>query len=180
VKKGVLAEVVKASTDAVYGAQDISSQADPQQQRQARTQLYGSWLRGRSTLETPMLVYFDESDAADHWRGRGALGFRNAVLLYILMACCDPGRARHVEMLEKYLAVPPEELERLGFDPWEALRCGPGENCTPAQNYKTAYTWLGNQLFAQTRTLRDQLLAANAEGFSTDWRDLISDLNPLS
>jgi hypothetical protein len=127
-----------------------------------------------------MLVYFDESDAADHWRGRGALGFRNAVLLYIHMACCDSGRARHVEMLERYLAVPDEEIERLRYDPWEVLRCGPGENCTPTPNYKAAYVWLGNQLFAQTRTLRDQLLAANAQGFSTDWRDLIGDLNPLS
>ncbi len=178
-KQRVLAEVVNASTDAIYGAQDISKQVDPQQQRQARTQLYGTWLRGRNTLEPPMLIYFDESDAADHWRGRGALGLRNAVLLYIFLACCDPQRAEHVAMLERYLDLPAEEIEKLEYDPWNVLRCGPAESCPLAREYEPAYRWLGNRLFDQSRVFRDQLLAANARGFSTDWRDLVSDLNPL-
>lgn len=178
-KQKVLAEVVSASTDAIYGAQDIASQRDPQQQRQARTQLYGAWLRGRSTLETPMLVYFDESDAAGHWRGRGGLGFRNSVLIYIFLSCCDPNRARHIAMLERYFDVPPLDFAKLGFNPWTALQCGPGEDCQPAPRYHDAYRWVGNGLFAETRVFRDQLLAANARGFSTDWRDHVSDLNPL-
>jgi hypothetical protein len=177
VKQRLLSDVVKATTDAVYGAQDISLQADPELQGQARSQLYGAWLRGRSTLETPMLVYFDPSDAADHWRGRGQLGLRNAVLVYIFMSCCDPHRAEHISMLQKYLKT----TARLpgGGDPWVVLACGPGESCTPAPNYQVAYRWLGNRILEQRLVLRDQLLAANGAGFSSGWRDFVDDLNPI-
>lgn len=178
VKKVVLADVVRASTDAMYGAQDVTAMTDASEQSRARAALYRAWLRSRSGVETPMLVYFDDSEAADHWRGRGELGFRNAVLIYVFMSCCDPDRRNHVAMLKKYVDTP----GRLpgGGDPWDVLGCGPGEKgCTPAANYAVAYRWLGNQLFAQQRVLRDQLLSANGAGFSTDWRDLVSDLNPL-
>jgi hypothetical protein len=181
VKQRLLSDVVKATTDAVYGAQDVSLQADPEQQRQARSQLLGAWLRGRSTLETPMLVYFDPSDAADHWRGRGQLGLRNAVLLYVLMVCCDrEERDDHIRMLRNYLPpLAPEDIERLEFDPWNALRCGPQEACTLDPRYRRAYTWLGNRILEQRLVLRDQLLAANGKGFSSGWRDFVADLNPV-
>ena len=177
VKKVLLADVVRASTDALYGAQDVTAMTDASEQSKARADLYRAWLRSRSGVETPMLVYFDDSKAADHWRGRGELGLRNAVLIYVFMSCCDPHRKNHVATLKKYVDTP----SRLpgGGDPWDVLDCGPGEGCTPAKNYAVAYRWLGNQLFAQQRVLRDQLIAANGAGFSTDWRDLVGDLNPF-
>ena len=174
-KQSLLSDVVKETADAVYGAQDVSLRQNGQEQ--ARMQLLGAWLRRRTALETPLLVYFDESEAADHWRGRDQLGLRNAVLVYVLLACCDPNRARHVEMLRTYLGTV-SEPEEVGL--WRALRCGPGEGgCTMHGSYHVSYRWLGNRLLDQRLVLRDQLLAANGRGFSRGWRDFVGDLNPL-
>jgi hypothetical protein len=176
VKQALLADIVRETADAVYGAQEVSLQPD-EQLLEAKNRLYGAWLRGRTALETPMFVYFDESEAADHWRGRGQLGFRNAVLLYALMSCCDEARAQHIAMLKKYLNTAETLMD--GGDPWSALRCGPGEDCTPASNYDEAYRWLGNRILEQRLVLWGQLFEANGEGFSSGWRDFIGDLNPL-
>jgi hypothetical protein len=177
VKQALLADIVRETADAAYGAQEVSLQPASQLQ-EAKNRLYGAWLRGRTALETPIFVYFDESEAADHWRGRGQLGFRNAVLVYALTSCCDEDRARHIAMLKKYLNTTGTLQD--GGDPWIALRCGPGEEgSTPASNYDEAYRWLGNRILEQRLVLWGQLFEANGEGFSNGWRDFVGGPNPL-
>jgi hypothetical protein len=59
------------------------------------------------------------------------------------------------------------------------LACGAQEACQPKGRYGQAYLWLGNQLLNQRHVLLDQLLEANGAGFSSGWRDFITDLNPI-
>jgi hypothetical protein len=93
------------------------------------------------------------------------------------LACCDDAgpRSRQVDALHRYLGDPPTPKDLR--DPWTVLSCGPQEGCPP--HYARAYIWLGNHLLYQRRVLLDQLLDANAAGYSSGWRDFVGDLNPL-
>jgi hypothetical protein len=180
VKETLSTDISKVSANAVYGAEFAVSQQSGVEQLESRRAALDTWLRDRAVIDPRFRVYFSDSDAADHWfagHGRGLLGFRNAVLIYVLMACCDEHeRSRHVKRLRTYLgAVPGPSTMR---DPWSALACGPQEPCQP-KRYGQAYVWLGNRLLDQRHVLLDQLLDANGAGFSTGWRDFVTDLNPL-
>jgi hypothetical protein len=174
VKESLTTDISKASADAVYGAEFSVSQKRGAKQHAARRAAVDNWLRERAAIDPRFLVYFAHSDADDHWfagRGHGRLGFRNAVLIYIHLACCDQERSGHVKRLRGYLGAV--------RGPWGVLACGPQEACQRKDGYGQAYLWLGNQLLSQRRVLLDQLLEANGAGFSSGWRDFIKDLNPL-
>ena len=181
VKETLATDISKVSANAVYGAEFAVSQQSGTEQRESRRAALDTWLRDRAIIDPRFDVYFSDSDAADHWfagHGRGMLGFRNAVLIYVLMACCDDGeRAGHVHRLRVYLGLPPGPATLP--DPWSALACGPQESCGPPGRYGQAYVWLGNRLLDQRHVLLDQLLEANGAGFSSGWRDFVTDLNPL-
>jgi hypothetical protein len=179
VKEALLTDISKDAADAVYGAQSALGQQDP---RLARGAVVNAWLRERAAVDPRFRVYFSNSDAADHWfvnRRHGFLGFRNAVFLYVLMACCDShDRSSQLRRLQRYLSGAPLP-KRLGADPWDVLACGPQEPCALDRRYPAAYRWLGNQILAQRQVLLQQLLHANASGFSSGWADFVRDLNPL-
>ena len=174
-----MTDISTMSADAVYGAVDASQQADERRQRAMRSQLVSSWLRDRAAVDPRFEVYFDESDAADHWFGREQRGFRNALLRYVHLACCD--HAMRDDRLLNIQRVPCRQrgvggavggaMERPGLRPAGALSVDPA--------FVATYRWLGNQLLHQRRVMLDQLLAANGKGFSTGWRDFVGDLNPL-
>jgi hypothetical protein len=177
VKETLSTDISKISANAVYGAEFAFDQPTQVEQRASRRAVLDTWLRDRAAIDPRFRVYFSNSDAADHWfvgRGRGPLGFRNAVLIYVLMACCDEERSRHADRLRRYLGSVggPPALP----DPWSVLACDPGNSCP---NFGLAYRWLGNRLLDQRGVLLDQLLKANGAGFSSGWRDFVTDLNPL-
>jgi hypothetical protein len=180
VKEGLLTDISKESADAVYGAVEASKLAGPPQ-RAARSATIGNWLRDRATIEPRVDVYFGRSGAANHWYGREHEGnFRDAVLRYVNLACCDEAvRAKQLKRLREYLLVAGRKPEPADAARWEVLGCGPQERCAVDKTYIATYQWLGNQLLYQRRHLLDQLLDANGEGFSTGWRDFVADLNPL-
>jgi hypothetical protein len=178
VKESLATDISKVSADAVFGA--VAAVAQPAaQQRTARHQAIDYWLRTRATIDPRFVVYFSGSDAAEHWfaGGRGRrLGFRNALLIYVLMVCCDEHRNTHAARLRAYLptALAPADVP----DPWGVLTCDGRQSCH-RPSYHRAYMWLGNQLLAQRRVLLDELLDANGIGFSSGWHDFVRDLNPL-
>jgi hypothetical protein len=179
VKESLSTDISKVSADAVYGALFAVSQSAAEQ-RSSRRQAINDWLRSRATIDPRFVVYFSRSDAADHWFAGGRerrLGFRNALLIYVLMACCDEHRSKHAARLRSYLpsAVAPVDLA----DPWGVLACDGQKSCLNERSYYRAYMWLGNQLLGQRRVLLDELLHANGTGFSSGWHDFIDDLNPL-
>lgn len=180
VKESLSTDISKVSADAVYGAVFAVSEQSGAEQRGSRRQAINDWLRSRATIDPRFVVYFSRSDAADDWFAGGRerhLGFRNAVLIYVLMACCDERRSEHAARLRTYLptAVAPADLS----DPWALLACDGQESCLDQRSYYRAYMWLGNQLLGQRRVLLDELLHANGAGFSSGWHDFINDLNPL-
>jgi hypothetical protein len=180
VKESLTTDISKVSANAVYGAEFSVSQQSGAEQHAARRAAVDNWLRDRAAIDPRFLVYFAHSDAADHWfagSGQGRLGFRNAVLIYILMACCDHERSGHLKRLRAYLGAAPVPASLR--DPWSVLACGAQEACQPNGRYGQAYLWLGNQVLNQRHVLLDQLLEANSVGFSSGWRDFIRDLNPL-
>jgi hypothetical protein len=181
VKETLLTDISKLSADAVYGAQSAAGQPG-MQQRPSRSMVVSTWLRDRAAVDPRFRVYFSNSDAADHWfvnRRHGFLGFRNAVFLYVLMACCDAhDRSSQIRRLQHYLGAGPEP-KQMTEDPWIVLACGPQESCTLDSRYQTAYRWLGNQILAKRQVLLEQLLDANAAGFSSGWGDFVRDLDPL-
>jgi hypothetical protein len=182
VKESLLTDISKTSANAVYAAVEASrpaGQLQPAQQKAARSVLVNDWLRGRAAIDPRFWVYFDDSDAATHWFGREQPDFRDAVLMYVHLACCDRElRASRIEKLQGYLEEAGVDVDP-SADQWRVLACGPQEQCSVDPTYSTAYQWLGNQLLYQRRLMLEQLLAANGEGFSTGWRDFIGDLNPL-
>ena len=180
VKESLTTDISKISANAVYGAEFSVSQQSGAEQRAARRTAVDNWLRDRAAVDPRFLVYFSHGDAADHWfagRKHSRLGFRNAVLIYILMGCCDQQRSQHVHRLRAYLGAAPTPATLR--DPWSVLACGPQEPCQQKGRYGQAYLWLGNQLLNQRHVLLDQLLEANGTGFSSGWRDFVTDLNPL-
>jgi hypothetical protein len=181
VKEELLTDISKDSANAVYGAQSVVSPLEPHK-RPARSAVVYTWLRERAAVDPRFRVYFSNSDAADHWfvnRRHGFLGFRNAVFLYALMACCEAhDRSSQIRRLKRYLKDAPLP-EKLGADPWVVLACGPQEPCALDAEYQAAYRWLGNQILAKRQVLLQQLLDANATGFSSGWGDFVRDLDPL-
>jgi len=180
VKEALSTDISKVSANAVYGAGFAVSQQSGAEQKASRREALDTWLRDRATIDPRFLVYFSHSDAADHWfagHTHGRLGFRNAVLIYVLMACCDHERSGHLKRLHAYLGTTPGPPNRP--DPWSVLACGPQETCQPNGPYGQAYLWLGNRLLDQRHVLLDQLLEANGTGFSSGWRDFVKDLNPV-
>jgi hypothetical protein len=180
VKESLSTDISKVSADAVYGAVFAVSRQSGVGQRASRRQAIHDWLRSRATIDPRFIVYFSRTGAADHWFTGGRrhlLGFRNAVLIYILMACCDEHRSEHAAHLRAYLpgAVAPASLP----DPWSVLSCNGAESCPNGGAYQRAYMWLGNQVLSQRRVLLDELLHANGTGFSSGWHDFVNDLNPL-
>jgi hypothetical protein len=180
VKQELWADIRKASAGAVYGAVR-ASRARGEDQRSARADLIFGWLQDRVAIEPRFDVYFDDSRAAKHWFGRdGAPSFRDAMLRYVHLACCDAAlRERHLTRLRQYLSASGREFQPSDTEKWAVLSCGPQESCPVDETYSATYQWLGNQLLDQRHKLLDQLLHANGEGYSTGWRDFITDLNPL-
>jgi hypothetical protein len=180
VKEGLLTDISTRSAGAVYGAVAASKLAGPPQ-REARTETIGNWLRDRAAIEPRFDVYFGQSDAANHWYGRNReANFRDAVLRYIHLACCDAAtREQRLGRLKQYLYVAGRTPEPTDEEHWQVLACGPQERCPVDKAYSATYQWLGNQLLYQRRRFLDDLLAANGKGFSTGWRDFVTDLNPL-
>lgn len=134
------------------------------------------WLRDRATIEPRFDVYFGDSDAAKWWFSSKGIGFRNAVLVFAHLACCDETqREVHVRWLRKFVGV---DTSSTGGDPWRALACEPPRTCGD-MSYSSAYLWLGNQLLYQREPFLEDLLDANGSGFSTGWRDFIHDLVPV-
>ena len=181
VKEALLTDISTMSADAVYGAVEASRQMPEGDQKAARAVLMGKWLRDRAAIEPRLNVYFEQSDATNHWYGRHRQpNFRDAMFRYLQLACCDAAlRQRHLKRLREYLYVAGRPPERSDAEQWRILACGPQEPCSLEASYTAKYRWLGNQLLAQRRTLLVQLLAANGKGFSSGWRDFIGDLNPL-
>jgi len=180
VKETLSTDISKVSANAVYGAEFAVSQQSGPEQRASRRAALDTWLRDRASIDPRFLVYFSHSDSADHWfagHAHGGLGFRNAVLIYVLMACCDQERSGHLKRLRAYLGSPAGSHTLR--DPWSVLACGPQESCPGQGRYGQAYLWLGNRVLDQRRVLLDQLLEANGTGFSSGWRDFVKDLNPL-
>ncbi len=179
VKESLLTDISTVSADAVYGAVEASQQSGRTQQTK-RAEAIGTWLRDRAAIDPRFDVYFEQSEATNHWYGRRQPGFRNAVLIYLHLACCDAGqRAERLLRLQRYLKAAGVQPQRSDAENWRVLACGPQESCNMERSYSDTYRWLGNQLLAQRRNLLDQLLAANGAGFSNGWRDFIRDLNPL-
>jgi hypothetical protein len=181
VKEELLTDISKDSANAVYGAQAVVGPLELHK-RAARSAVVNTWLRERAAVDPRFRIYFSNSEATDHWfvnRRKSWLGFRNAVFLYALMACCDRhDRPSQIRRLKRYLKEAPLP-EKLGADPWVVLACGPAERCELQPRYADAYRWLGNQILAQRQVLLQQLLHSNARGFSSGWHDFVSDLNPL-
>ena len=179
VKEALLTDISTSSANAVYGAVEASGQTDERGQRGTRSELVFDWLRDRAAIDPRFRVYFDRSDAATHWFGRDQPDFRDAVLIYVHLACCDQDqRASRIEKLQNYLSAVGVKVDPSAAE-WSALACGPQEGCEVDPTYRGRYQWLGNQLLAQRRLILRQLLAANGEGFSSGWRDFVGDLNPV-
>jgi hypothetical protein len=189
VKESLVTDVSKASAAAVYGAVAAVSKKG-ERQRAMRGALVSTWLRDRAALGPRFQVYFDRSEAASHWFGRGSLapnllgfpdtGFKDALFRYVNLACCDrANRGTHLGRLQVYLAVVTTNVAPEGRV-WDTLNCGPQEDCdVDIKVYRHNYRWLGDTLLKQRENMIDQLLAANGEGFSSGWGDFISDLKPV-
>jgi len=182
VKETLATDISKISAGAVYGAVAAIRLRGPEQ-RTAWLNTQDTWLRDRAAADPRFRVYFPGSGATRHWfqlgRERGYLGFRNAVYLYVLVACCDaPNRPTRLHRLRLYLGKTTKHKEIK--HPWRVLACGPQEPpCTESGSYLAAYRWLGNQVLAKRQVLLDEVLAANGAGFSDGWGDFVRDLDPL-
>jgi hypothetical protein len=178
VKESLMTDISTMSANAVYGAVQASRQTGARQDA-ARSELVYGWLRDRAAIDPRFRVYFDHSDAATHWFGREQPDFRDALLMYVHLACCDrTSRDNRITKLQSYLEQAGVEVDP-SAQQWRVLSCGPQEECSVHPTYSGTYQWLGNQLLDQRRLMLEQLLAANGEGFSNGWRDFIGDLNPL-
>jgi hypothetical protein len=160
---------------AVYSAEAVEARTGAGQ-RQSRHDVIHQWLRDRATIEPRLVVYFGGSDAAKWWFASKGTGYRNAVLVYAHLACCDrEQRGGHVRWMRKFVRT---GTSSTGEDPWRALSCEPPETCGD-MTHSGAYLWLGNQLLYERQAFIEDLLEANGSGFSTGWRDFIHDLVPL-
>lgn len=182
-KETLSTDISRVSANAVLGAEFAVTQQSGPEQFAARRAVLNDWLRERASIDPRFQVYFSGSDAEDEWgfpgRRNSRPSFRNAVLYYVLLACCDrQDRAAQLTKLRVYLGN--VRTSPKAPDPWALLACGPQEQCTVRAGYEQAYVWLGERLLEGRRALFDQLLDANAAGFSSGWGDFIEDLNPLS
>jgi hypothetical protein len=175
VKEELATSISSIVADAIYGAETAESRSSAEKE-QLRHDVIHKWLRDRAAVEPRLSVYFGGSDAASWWFASKRIGYRNAVLVFAHLACCDATqRATHVRWLRKFVgdgAVP------AGKHPWRALSCEPMRTCGDT-THAVAYRWLGNQLLYQRQAFLEDLLEANGSGFSTGWRDFVHDLFPL-
>jgi hypothetical protein len=177
VKEELATSISSIVADAIYGAEAAESRPSAGKE-QLRHDVIHTWLRDRAAVEPRLSVYFGGSDAASWWFESKRIGYRNAVLVFAHLACCDATQRKvHVRWLRKFVGdgtAPPAS----GGDPWRALSCEPERTCG-GTTHSVAYRWLGNQLLYQRQAFLEDLLVANGSGFSTGWRDFVHDLFPL-
>jgi hypothetical protein len=175
IKEELATSISSIVAAAVYSAEAAEAQAGAGQ-RHSRHNVIHQWLRDRATIEPRLVVYFGGSDAAKWWFSSKGIGYRNAVLVFAHLACCEgTQREVHIRWLRKFVG---EGTSSTRGDPWRALSCEPPRTCGDMK-YSNAYLWLGNQLLYQRQPFLKDLLEANGSGFSTGWREFIHDLVPL-
>jgi hypothetical protein len=175
VKEQLATSISSIVADSIYSAEAVEAKGDAAVREDRRAVIH-EWLRERATVEPRFVVYFGESDAAQWWFSEKGIGYRNAVLVFAHLACCDEDqRVVHVRWLRKFVGTGTTSTRG---DPWQALACEPTRMCGD-MTYSSAYLWLGNQLLYQREPFLRDLLDANGAGFSTGWRDFVHDLVPL-
>ena len=175
VKEELATSISSVVADAVYSAESVEAKGEAAE-RHDRHEVIHQWLRDRAAIEPRLVVYFGGSDAAKWWFSSKSIGYRNAVLVFAHLACCDEKqREVHVRWLRKFIGT---ETSSTRGDPWRALSCEPPRRCGD-MSHSSAYLWLGNQLLYQRQAFLEDLLDANGSGFSTGWRDFVHDLVPL-
>ena len=128
------------------------------------------WRTSTEVIDVLLRTYFPESELLSEWDQ-----FSATILAFERIGRAECGAAREADM-----ALLRAELPHVGEGVWHDLVAGIGPDClTTPSHWPPAYGYLALALLEHRQSLTDQIVRANAVGYSSGWRDVLDDLYPL-
>jgi hypothetical protein len=190
--KGDLVAIADASTETYAEALAIPVRGREQGKRSAlnlQRRLTTEWTGKEAVVYARLKTYFDDN-LSDQW-----IDYQLAMRRWIALGCCGPAHDGDRVAVRVYLDEhPPSETWRRDYDlgpwAWRVLKCAPHDEdavCRKSglspkghRDFDESYIISGQALNGSLERLVQRIRESDVKGFSTDWRDFIDDLNPLS
>jgi hypothetical protein len=186
-KRDLISDITRFTTDTVLAAECVATQCTydylVQQDStgdawlEATAELYrlnreanSEWFTSTQEMDVLLRTYFPESDLVAEWAS-----FSDTVSAYLRIGTGECGAAREADM--NLLRA---ELPAVQENTWTDLIRGIGSDCqlTPP-HWPPAYSNVADAVLQHRQSLTDQIVQANAIGYSSGWRDFVDDLYPL-
>jgi hypothetical protein len=187
-KKDLITDVAVSSTEAIESAKCVVSYCypeavafrnNPDPARSFEVNAAGqrllmstreAWLKTGASMDPVFTAYFPGDPVGGRWDD-----FSTAVTAYIRIASSECGAARDADM-----TVLRDHFPGIDSTTWTDLIQDIGPDClqTP-ETFVLAYNSLGDTFLREREDLIRGIVRANAEGYSSGWRDFFRDLFPL-
>jgi hypothetical protein len=150
-------------------SQDAKTEADVAYSR-ALFETRADWNAGQASISNVLDAYFADTVARDEWAQHAM-----AVSAFLRLSSPECGKARDDDtgQLQRYLPDTDAEV-------WTHLQTNLVPDCQQtSEEFEAGYSWLAQDLLAQTPRVTRAVIDANADGYSAGATDFFRDLWPL-
>jgi hypothetical protein len=170
IKVALVSEISDSTSDGLVTSQFVASQALTNGQAEYnRVSL--DWARRSAQVEAKLAAYFPGQGLVDDWHDYSIVVEND----FYLLTRGPAGKATAVDTVRRYLesARGPEPTAAVN---WDRLRALDFDNPQAVDDY----VLVSRELLDASKPLIQEILDANAEGFSTTGGDLVDDLTPFT